>query len=66
MIEILEIKHLNDMEGVTLPRHEYEELIRDSEKLRCIESVTRILKYNPDKDMILAICGYAEEEKQNE
>ena len=44
---------------VTIRQNEYEELVRDSEKLRIIETLAR----NPDsplyRDTILAICGYA-------
>lgn len=51
---------------VTIRQNEYEELVRDSEKLRIIETLAR----NPDstlyRDTILAICGYVWEEKDAE
>lgn len=47
-----------DEDFVTIRQNEYEELVRDSEKLRIIETLAR----NPDstlyRDTILAICGY--------
>lgn len=42
---------------VTIPRREYEELVRNSENLRDIERIVKSDKYDPKKNMILALCG---------
>lgn len=60
MIEVIEMAK---MDTVTIPRREYEELVRNSENLRDIERVVRSDKYEPKRSTILALCGYEEEEK---
>lgn len=54
MIEVIEI---TKMDTVTIPRREYEELVRNSENLRDIERIVKSDKYDPKKNMILALCG---------
>ena len=46
-----------DEEFVTIRQNEYEELVRDSEKLRIIETLARIPDSTLYRDTILAICG---------
>lgn len=60
MIEVIEMAK---MDTVTIPRREYEELVRNSENLRDIERVVRSDKYEPKRSAILALCGYEEEEE---
>lgn len=55
MIEVIE---MTKMDTVTIPRREYEKLIRNSENLRDIERIVKSDKYDPKKNMILALCGY--------
>lgn len=54
MIEVIEI---TKMDTVTIPRREYEELVRNSENLRDIERIVKSDKYDPRKSIILALCG---------
>lgn len=54
MIEVIE---MTKMDTVTIPRREYEELIRNSENLRDIERIVKSGKYDPEKKLILALCG---------
>lgn len=54
MIEVIE---MTKMDTVTIPRREYEELVRNSENLRDIERIVKSDKYDPKKNMILALCG---------
>ena len=54
MIEVIE---MTKMDTVTIPRREYEELIRHSENLRDIERIVKSDKYDPKKSIILALCG---------
>lgn len=54
MIEAIE---MTKMDTVTIPRREYEELIRNSENLRDIERIVKSDKYDPKKNLILALCG---------
>lgn len=55
MIEVIEMAK---MDTVTIPRREYEELVRNSENLRDIERIVKSDKYDPRKSIILALCGY--------
>lgn len=50
---------------ITISKDEYEELVRNSENLRDIERVTRNSKYDPDRVLILALCGYEEMEERD-
>lgn len=54
MIEVIEMAK---MDTVTIPRREYEELVRNSENLRDIERIVKSDKYDPKKNLILALCG---------
>ena len=45
-----------------IDKREYEELVRDSEKLRVIESLI-FAGYEVDKRMLLTICGYTTEKE---
>lgn len=42
---------------------EYEDFVRDSEKVRCITSLALNEKVLFDRETVLAICGYTREEK---
>lgn len=54
MIEVIGVEK---MDTVTIPRREYEELVRNSENLRDIERIVKSVKYDPEKKLILALCG---------
>ena len=54
MIEVIEMAK---MDTVTIPRREYEELVRNSENLRDIERIVKSDKYDQKKNLILALCG---------
>ena len=42
---------------VVIDKNEYEELVRDSEKLRCIETLVMDPDVTLQRNVILGICG---------
>lgn len=55
-----------DEDFVTIRQNEYEELVRDSEKLRIIETLARNQNFSLYRDVVLGICGYVWAEKDAE
>ena len=47
---------------IPVRKMEHEELVRDSEKLRCIENLARNKNIPFYREMILSICGYVIQE----
>lgn len=52
-----------DDDYVPVKKWEYEDFVRDSEKVRCIVSLALNENTLFDRETVLAICGYTREEK---
>lgn len=52
--------------SVPVSKYDLDNLVRDSEKLYCIESLALNKDILFDRDLVLAICGCAHEKERNE
>ena len=55
-----------DDDYIPVKKWEYEDLVRDSEKVRCIASIAQNENVLLDRETILAICGHTFEKENNE
>lgn len=55
-----------DDDYIPVKKWEYEDLVRDSEKVRCIASIAQNENAPFYREIILAICGYTFEKENNE
>lgn len=62
---MLVVEEIKIPETITVPRYEYEQLVRESANLSSIESLARSGAY-VCSNIILAICGYVKEVDEND
>lgn len=63
---MLGVEEIKNLETITVPRHEWEQLVRDSQTLCCVESLARREDKYVECDAILALCGYIKKVAESE